>query len=648
MRLRASALAAAVLAAVVAWPAVAVAQDSGADAGAGSGSGSGSGGGAVRVGCEDAPPVFELLCLSYETIKQDYVDEVADEDLALAAAAGVREAGLAPRHVEAAPVCALPAPAFEQACAEIDAVADTAFAVWAASDAMFASLEDPNTFLMTPSAYEESRARLSRGAPFSGIGLRLGLLDGTVGCSQLSETCRLVASEVFPGSPAEQAGLKADDIVVSLNGFVPSGSGCGLQGMSALESGSVVPVIVERSGQRRSFRMVAGPIHAPAVGGRIVAGTTGYLRVGSFGSNTDLRLAEELEALLEAGAETLVVDLRDNPGGYLRTVINIASVFLHNRQVVMREASRDGPVRHLVSRERGPQSPTLLPVALAVDGRSASASEVMALALRHHGRATVVGETTFGKNTGQVTRAVESRAGTLLGGIRVTVFRWSGPGGTSAAGGVEPDVEVDLSGCMHSMAVARRVAAAAGLPGALPADIQMDGEPFEAVAGLAGGGVLDGTGCEPGLFCGGDPVPRWVMAAWLVRVLDGEDPAPISESRFADVDAGRWWAAHADRLAELGITLGCATAPDRYCPDEPVTRAQMASMLTRAFQLDPAGPAGFADTDGSGHAAAIDALAGAGISRGCSSEPRLFCPDQATSRAQMAVFLERALRLGDP
>ena len=646
-------VAAAILAVVVAWPAVAIAQDAGTGTNGGAEpaaepeSGTGSEAAAVRVSCDDAPAVFELLCHSYRILKEDYVDELADEDLAAVAAAAVREAGLAPRGAEPAPPCALPSPAFERACAAIDAVDDAASAVWVASRAMFASLGDPNTFLMSPSEYERTKARLDTGVPYAGIGLRLGLLNGTVACSVPSDTCRLVVSEVFPGSPAERAGIKPDDILLHIAGLAPSGSGCGLRDLPAFESGSLVPVIVERNGRRRAFGVEAAAVFAPAVAGRTVAGTIGYLRLGSFAARTDERAGAELETLLAAGVESVVVDLRGNPGGYLHTVVNIAGMFLDDDQVVIREESRLDTLRHLVSGHGGLPNPALLPVAVAVDGSSASASEILALALRDHGRATVVGAATYGKNTGQVTRAVKSRSGVLLGGARVTVFRWFGPDGASAEGGVEPDVELDLSDCWHPVGLTRLVAAAAGLPGAFPADVQTDGEAFGAVAALAEDGVLAGTECAPGLFCPGDPIPRWLVAVWLVRAVDGQDPEPIRASRFVDVDTGLWWAAHAERLAELGITRGCGAGPARYCPDDPVTRAQTASFLGRAFRLDPALPAGFSDTQGSHHAAAIDALHDAGITTGCASDPLQFCPDRAMARVEMALFLERARNRSD-
>ena len=168
-----------------------------------------------------------------------------------------------------------------------------------------------------------------------------------------------------------------------------------------------------------------------------------------------------------------------------------------------------------------------------------------------------------------------------------------------------------------------------------------------AVESLAGEGVFEGTECGPGGFCPGDAVQRWVMAVWLVRILDGADPGAVSSSRFVDVDADVWWAPYVERLADLGVTAGCSTEPVRFCPTGSVTRARMASFLVRAFGLPPASPAGFVDVSGGAHAGNIDALAASGVTAGCRTDPLAYCPDRDTTRAQMATFLTRALAL-DP
>ncbi len=598
----------------------------------------------ARVSCDNAPAVFELLCLSFDALQQQYVEEsaVSDENLAQAAATAVRQAPLLPRGTEPPPPCALPAAAFEQTCQQIDAVADTAAAVWAASAAMFDSLNDPNNVLLTPERYRELEAALERGIPFSGIGIRLGLLNGSVGCSQLSATCRLVIAEVFPESPAARAGLQPGDILLSLDGYVPNGSGCGLGDLPSWPVATVVEAVVERNGENRTFTISTAPVTSSSVSSRVVASNIGYLRLANFGKNSDLAVAQELEALLEAGVQSLVFDLQDNGGGYLDATVNIVSNFLLDKQIIIREQHRAEASSRRVSRDNGLSEPITVPMALVVNESSASASEVTALALRYYERATIVGSKTYGKNTGQVTSSLQASDGRLLGGARVTVFRWLAAGGDSAAGGIEPDVEASFGDCPHPLAVARRAAAVAGLPGAVPADIQTAGELYDAVVALQADGVLVGSECAPGLLCSNEAIPRWMMAVWLVRVLDGSDPEPLGESQFADVDASQWWAAHADRLAELEVTLGCGTEPLRFCPDEPVTRAQMASFLSRAFELSAAPTAGFDDIDGNVHAAAVDSLYGSGVTLGCSAEPLQFCPDTATSKAQMAVFLQRA------
>ena len=164
-----------------------------------------------------------------------------------------------------------------------------------------------------------------------------------------------------------------------------------------------------------------------------------------------------------------------------------------------------------------------------------------------------------------------------------------------------------------------------------------------AIDALAATGVFEGTECEEGMFCPDDEMKRWTMGVWLVRVLDEAEPAAVSESSFADVDADEWWLPHVERLAELEVTTGCLVEPLRFCPDGSVTRAQMATFLTRALDLDEAEPAGFVDTVGNFHAADIDALAAARITAGCATDPLRYCPDRPVTRAEMATFLARAL-----
>lgn len=175
-----------------------------------------------------------------------------------------------------------------------------------------------------------------------------------------------------------------------------------------------------------------------------------------------------------------------------------------------------------------------------------------------------------------------------------------------------------------------------------------DGAYYEApLNALAERGILAGTECAEGRICPDKPIKRSTMAVWLGRSLTGSEPTNTGASRFADVDAGDWTAPHIERFAELGVTLGCAAEPLRYCPDDAVTRAQMAAFLVRAFELDEAPSAGFADTTGHYFETEIDQLAKARITLGCAADPPQYCPNQDVTRGQMATFLARALGLLD-
>ena len=150
-----------------------------------------------------------------------------------------------------------------------------------------------------------------------------------------------------------------------------------------------------------------------------------------------------------------------------------------------------------------------------------------------------------------------------------------------------------------------------------------------AVGVLAASGVFDGTECGEGLFCPDEPLQRWAMAVWLVRMLDGADAVTGTASGvFADVDYEQSYAPFTDRLSVLGVTRGCAVGPLQYCPDRNVTRGQMAAFLVRAFGLEAGSAAGFTDV-GKGHAFAddIDALAASRVTAGCATGPLRYCPE---------------------
>jgi hypothetical protein len=167
-----------------------------------------------------------------------------------------------------------------------------------------------------------------------------------------------------------------------------------------------------------------------------------------------------------------------------------------------------------------------------------------------------------------------------------------------------------------------------------------------AIEAIAAAGVT--LGCNPPTddrFCPDQPVSRAEMATFLTRALN---LGAASVEPFSDI-SGSVHEAAINSIAAAGITRGCNPPDDtQYCPGESITREEMASMLVRAFDLAPATDSPFTDTSHSVHAANINALAAAGITKGCNPpDDNEFCPTQVVTRGQMALFLTRALRL-DP
>ena len=194
--------------------------------------------------------------------------------------------------------------------------------------------------------------------------------------------------------------------------------------------------------------------------------------------------------------------------------------------------------------------------------------------------------------------------------------------------------------CVVSAVVAVVPGSVAAQPGGF-GDVPDDAYYSVPVATLAERGVFVDTECEDG-FCPGEAIDRKTIAVWVVRVLDGADPAPVTESRFDDVDTSSLFhAPFIERMADLGVTRGCGDGSG-FCPDRDVSRAEMAVFVSRAYELPDGPDPGFGDVPSDAwYAAEVAELAASRITVGC-GDGTVFCPGRDTTRGEMATFLYRA------
>ena len=411
---------------------------------------------AVRVvGCDPADSDVEIVCETYDLVRRHYVDDITDEDLAEAASLGLLELDGSSATSEL--VCAAPAAPFQETC---NLAADAAETSVEAAEAMVWGLTayglDANSIYFDPEALE--LVEEEQEGEIQGIGALVRAEDSSSGetvlCSVISETCRMHILSTIAGTPAEQAGLLRNDIIVEVDGE-------DIRGHTIDEvtanvrgpAGTDVLLRVDRGGELFDVEITRAAVVIPAVASEVV-GNTGYVALNLFTDNADDQFEEAVSDMLDRGVNSLVVDLRDNPGGLLDTAIEVASVFLPDGDVVVTE-SPDSSTSYPVT--GNPIVPGDIEVIFVVNRASASASEVVAAVLQERGRATVVGENTFGKNT------VQQRFGLSNGGaIKLTIARWLTPGGLDFGEvGVTPDVLREIDVGLPVEAVVREALAAA-------------------------------------------------------------------------------------------------------------------------------------------------------------------------------------------
>jgi carboxyl-terminal processing protease len=322
---------------------------------------------------------------------------------------------------------------------------DPATLVEGAIDGMFDALGDPYSGYMTP---EELRAaRESLGGQFEGIGAEITTRDSGTNevCNPLGPECLMIVVAPLAGSPAERAGLLAGDVVQAIDG-------ASVDGLTLDEAikrvrgpkGTAVVLTVERGGGAPiELEITRDVIVQSQVDYRELAGgSVAYLRVAAFSDNSAAEVERRLADLAEEGTKKVIIDLRDNPGGYVVAARTIASQFIGEGPIFWEEDAQ-GHQEPTSAEPGGAMTDPSFRVVVLVNKGSASASEILAGALQDTGRATIVGERTFGKGTVQAWTDLSEKAG----GFRLTIAKWLTPDKRWIHGtGITPDVMVAADG----------------------------------------------------------------------------------------------------------------------------------------------------------------------------------------------------------
>ncbi len=378
---------------------------------------------------------YILVCEAVDLIEANYVDRIDTAQLAVAATRGVEE--YATTEGAADSDCAIPFDGFEAVCAAIASKGATpATAVESALIGMVAFALDENSAYLDPVSLD--LIRQDQAGRVEGIGAIVTTEDTSTGdgCNPLGTSCRLLIVSTIAGSPAETAGLRADDVVEQVDGEPVAGRT--VDEVTAAvrgEPGTSVTLGIVRGDSEFEVDIMRAAVDVPVVVSELVD-RTGYIRLNLFTSGSGRQVDEEIRSLVDSGANRLVLDLRDNPGGTLTAAIDVASEFVDEGLVLATEG-RSGSTKYPAD---GRGRAVGIPLVVVVNGGSASASEVVAGALQDAGAAIVVGEVTYGKNT--VQQSFDLSNG---GALKLTIARWITRAGRNLDDGVVPDVAMDFS-----------------------------------------------------------------------------------------------------------------------------------------------------------------------------------------------------------
>lgn len=290
---------------------------------------------------------------------------------------------------------------------------------------MVDAVGDPYTVFFNQEEYQEFQD--DGQGNYVGIGVMVGIKED-----------KIVVITPFEGSPAYEAGIRAGDFILKVEGVEYKGSEMD-KAVSVIkgEEGKPVTLTISQNGVEKDVTIVRASITLVNVQSEMVAGNIGHVTMLQFTNNTAKQVREAMEELKAKGAEGYILDLRGNPGGYLDEAVDTASLFVEKGKTVLYTLDKAQQKREYLSKGGDFIG---APLVVLLDEGSASASEVVAGALKDYKAATIVGQKSFGKGIVQMVFNVGNKEG-----VKVTVSSYYSPNGINIHGeGILPDVEVQL------------------------------------------------------------------------------------------------------------------------------------------------------------------------------------------------------------
>ena len=301
--------------------------------------------------------------------------------------------------------------------------------VYGAIKGLVGSLGDPYSVYFPPSDSKDFQDTIN--GSFEGIGMEVGIKDKTI-----------VVIAPLKNTPAEKAGIKAGDLVVKIDDKATSDMSVD-QAVHLIrgKAGTSVKLNIYREGEKqpRDIVVVRGLIEIPLIESKQLDGGIFDIALYNFGANSAPQFASAIEKFLKTGDDKLIIDLRDNPGGYLDASVDIASMFLPQGQKIVTENFGGNQKDHVyTSKGFGFVDPNKVKIVILVNKGSASASEILSGALQQNKSAILIGEKTYGK--GSVQEVLGVTGDTTL---KLTIAKWLTPNGTwISKKGLDPDITV--------------------------------------------------------------------------------------------------------------------------------------------------------------------------------------------------------------